>query len=179
MAGPTLALSRPIREAGVTHHRARDLLFAAADGMRQIVGPDPGRGPFRALRRHVAGPAPTRAAPATARFAVQPLDQSPLHAGGQPQPQLLGEAVAIRDHPLDRHHPLVGSRQLKAQDGTPQHLHLLHLAVVVKSLFLARARALLPDRVTTPGVEVTRGLPLAADERMYHCQRFSSFRPTA
>jgi hypothetical protein len=51
--------------------------------------------------------------------------------------------------------------------------------LLVKSPFLDLARALL-DLATTPGVEVTRGLPLlVADKRMYHCQRFSSFRPTA
>ncbi|GLI81340.1 pre-mRNA-splicing factor cwc22 [Penicillium ochrochloron] len=179
---PTLAPSRPIHEAEVTHHRAparaRDLPSVAADEMRRTVGPDPDLGLCRALHPDAAGPAPTRVPLAAVQPADQSLAQPPLHAEGRPQ--LLGEAVATRDHLLDQPPLLVGSRQLKPQDGTLQHQHLPHLAVVlVKSLFLDLVRARL-DLATTPGVEVTRGLPLlAADKRMYHCQRFSSFRPTA
>jgi hypothetical protein len=146
--------------------------------MRRTVGPDPDLGLCRALHLDAAGPAPTRVALAAVQPADQSLAQPPLHAEGRPQ--LLGEAVATRDHLLDQPPLLVGSRQLKPQDGTLQHQHLPHLAVVlVKSLFLDLVRARL-NLATTPGVEVTRGLPLlAADKRMYHYQRFSSFRPTA
>lgn len=179
MGGLTLAPS--IHEAEVTHHRAparaRDLLSVAAGEMHHTVGPDPALGLCRALHHDAAGPAPTPVALAAVQSADQPLDRSPLHVEGRSQ--LLGEAVATRDHLLDQPPLLVESRQLEAQDGTLQHQRLLHLAVVVKSLFLDLVRALL-DLAMTPGVEVTRGLPLlAADERMYHCQRFFSFRPTA
>ncbi|KAJ5911911.1 Pre-mRNA-splicing factor cwc22 [Penicillium subrubescens] len=182
---PTLAPSRPLPAAEVTHHRglararARDLLSVAADEVRHTVGPDPGLELYRALHHDAAGPAPTRVALAAVQSAEQPLAQSPLHAEGR-QP-LVVETVATRDHLLDQPPLLVGSRQPKTQDGTLQHQHLRHLAAVllVKSPFLDLARALL-DLATTPGVEVTRGLPLlVADKRMYHCQRFSSFRPTA
>ncbi|KAF3394261.1 Pre-mRNA-splicing factor cwc22 [Penicillium rolfsii] len=177
---PTLAPSRPILEAEVTHHRARarDLLSVVADAMYHTVGPGPGLGLCRALHHDAAGLAPTPAALAAAavQFADHSPDQPPLLV--EDLPQLVREAVAIQDHLLDRPRLLVASRQLKAQDATLQHQPLLHLVVVAKGLFLDPDPALL-DLATTPGVEVTRGLRLAADERTFHCQRFSSICPMA
>jgi hypothetical protein len=178
VAGPTPAPSLLIHETEVTHHRApahaRALLSAAAHEMRQTVGPDPDLGLYRVLQIDATGPAPTRAALAAARSAVQSLDQPPLHA--EDRPRLAGEAVATRGHFLDWHRPLVGNRLLRTQDGTHQHQHRLHLAVIVTGLFLDLLRALLLDDVMTPGVEATRGLPLVAAKRVYHRQRCSSLK---
>ena len=143
-----------------------DLPSAVADEMRRTAGPDPDLGLYRAPQNDAPGPAPTRAALAAAHSAVQSLDQPPLHAEGRPL--LAGEAVATRGHFLDRHRPLVGSQLLRIQDGTHQHQHRLRLAVIVTSLFLDLLHALLVEDVMTPGIEITRGLPLAAPERVYH-----------
>jgi len=178
VAGPTLAPSHVRRAAEVTHHRARDLPPAAADGMHHTVGPDLVREPCRALQRDAAEPALTRAVLAAARSDVQALDQSLPRA--EDRLQLFGETEAIRDLPRDRHRLLVGNSHLGVQDAIPRHLHLLRLVVVTGPL-PGLARHLLEDGATTPGVEASRELLLAADERMYHCQRscLNIFRPTA
>lgn len=173
MAGPTPAPSLRIHEAEATHHRARaparDLLLAVSDEMRHTVGLDPDLGPYLAPQHESTGPAPTRAA----RPAARSLDQPPFHAEGWPR--LVGGAVATQDLLLDRHLHLVRIQLLRTQDGILQHLHRLRLGVSVTNLFLDLLRALLLDGVMAPGAEFTHGLLLAAVERMYHCQRFSSW----
>lgn len=178
MAGPTPAPSHLRRGAEVTHHRVRDLPSAVADGMHHSVGPGLVREPCRALQRDVAEPALTRAVLAAARSDVQALDQSLPPA--EDRLQLFGETEAIRDLRRDRYRLLVGNPHLRVQDAIPQRLRLLRL-VVVTGLLPGLARALLEDGATTPGVEARRELLLAADERMYHCQRscLNFFRPTA
>lgn len=170
VAGPTPAPSHIRHAAEVTRHRAlaRDLPSAAPVGMHRTVGPDLGREPSRALQRDAARPALTRAVLAAARSAVQALDQSLLRA--EDRLQLFGETEAIRDLRRDRYRLLVGNPHLGVQGAIPQHLHLLRL-VVVTGLLPGLARPLLEDGVTTPGIEASRELLLAADERMYHCQR--------